>query len=1064
MLLVVGAAVAVPLLLRQVDDEIRRQVLLVFREHYPDFRVEVRSAQRIENEGIRIRGLSMTEREADGPLAEAVYVDEIHLACSTELPDLLSGQLGVSQITLRHPTLRATRRPDGKWSVESLLPLPKLSDERPTISIENAVVELFDPLKHPSSTYTLRDISLLLRPAEKVPELVSQPGATAVEGSFAGDYLEDARLQGWYDLASGQWRVEARIEAIELSPELRRSLPEKAAGPLRRLGDLRGRVGISLTAASGATSADPIEFRVDCDLAEGRLEDRRLPYPLTDIRARAEFHTDRAELKQLTAQSGRTKIELRAARYGYTSDSHASITADVRQLMLDPQLRRGLPEEWQTIWNQFQPAGEVDVHAQLEFDGQTWEPQVHVACRDTSFTHEKFPYRITRAKGTLDLKYGNLVVRLTGLASDSPVSIGGTLTNPGPKAVGRVDVLAPQLPIDEQLLAALPGKAQPAIRSLGPQGVVEARGRIERQDPAHRWQRSVDMRLQDITVRYAKFPYLLRNVRGELQERDHQWTFRNLEGRSGAAVVRCQGYWRPLDQGSELALNFTGSDIPLDEQLRAALAPMQQDLWHKLKPQGTVGMATELRFLSATRQLDLTIRAEPSGNGISLQPQWFPYRLENLRGPIEIGRDYLRFGRQAQASDAAAAENQPRRITAEHGRTKVAMSGQCRHSQDGAWHLTFNELVADRIQVDRELLDAVPPPLRRGIERLEFTGPLNLRGAVSFAGNHHTKTPVQSGWNVELTTQNARISPGMVLENIHGSVRLEGGADGQRFRSTGWLDLDTVMYKGYQLTQVRGPLSLSERELRLGSSAGRPDANGQRQRVNANFYDGAIYGDASVTFDRAPRFEVDGVLVGANLQRLADEAIPGKSKMKGNLQVNLHLQGTSAGTHTLVGLGEARVTEADIGELPLLVSLLKILSLTAPNAQAFTASDIQFRVRGAHIYFDKINFFGDAVSLFGKGEMDFDQEVKMIFNAIVGRDQIEVPLVTALLKQASPLLLLIYVDGPLSNPRTTREPLPGVARAVEGLQQELSPHKEKPFLRQATDFMESLIPGRGASR
>ena len=63
---------------------------------------------------------------------------------------------------------------------------------------------------------------------------------------------------------------------------------------------------------------------------------------------------------------------------------------------------------------------------------------------------------------------------------------------------------------------------------------------------------------------------------------------------------------------------------------------------------------------------------------------------------------------------------------------------------------------------------------------------------------------------------------------ISGSVRLEGRFDGQTFQSTGWLDLDSVTFHEYQLTDVTGPIWLSDDRVLLGAYAAPAANNTQR--------------------------------------------------------------------------------------------------------------------------------------------------------------------------------------------------------------------------------------------
>src|SRR5438105_10778809 len=84
-LAIVGALVGGWLYVTRFDEEIRRQVQARLAASYPQLQVTVRTAQRIEGEGIVVRGVSLVEPGADGPLAELVYLDELLLACPTNL-------------------------------------------------------------------------------------------------------------------------------------------------------------------------------------------------------------------------------------------------------------------------------------------------------------------------------------------------------------------------------------------------------------------------------------------------------------------------------------------------------------------------------------------------------------------------------------------------------------------------------------------------------------------------------------------------------------------------------------------------------------------------------------------------------------------------------------------------------------------------------------------------------------------------------------------------------------------------------------------------------------------
>jgi len=138
--------------------------------------------------------------------------------------------------------------------------------------------------------------------------------------------------------------------------------------------------------------------------------------------------------------------------------------------------------------------------------------------------------------------------------------------------------------------------------------------------------------------------------------------------------------------------------------------------------------------------------------------------------------------------------------------------------------------------------------------------------------------------------------------------------------------------------------------------------------------------------------------------------------------------------HSLAGRGQVRLRDADIYELSVVMSLLKILRVKAPDRNAFSSSVVDFRIEGPRAYLDNIELAGDAISLVGAGEVDFDSNVNLTFRSIVGDAETQLPAVKRLLGGASGQFLLVHVDGTLAEPTATTEAFPTLAGALQRLQ------------------------------
>jgi hypothetical protein len=182
------------------------------------------------------------------------------------------------------------------------------------------------------------------------------------------------------------------------------------------------------------------------------------------------------------------------------------------------------------------------------------------------------------------------------------------------------------------------------------------------------------------------------------------------------------------------------------------------------------------------------------------------------------------------------------------------------------------------------------------------------------------------------------------------------------------------------------------------------------------------------------RFGVTASLGDADLARLATEATGAAHRYRGRLQGAVEVSGSRAGAHSLSGRGQVRLRDADIYELPVVVALLKILRVRAPDRNAFSSSIVDFRIEGPRAYLDTIELSGDAISLVGAGEVDFDSNLRLTFRSIMGEAETQLPVMKRVMGGASGQFMLVHVDGTVAEPVTTTEAFPTLAAALQQFQ------------------------------
>ena len=96
------------------------------------------------------------------------------------------------------------------------------------------------------------------------------------------------------------------------------------------------------------------------------------------------------------------------------------------------------------------------------------------------------------------------------------------------------------------------------------------------------------------------------------------------------------------------------------------------------------------------------------------------------------------------------------------------------------------------------------------------------------------------------------------------------------------------------------------------------------QLLSDHGFDG-MAGAIEILVNEAMKLERAEVL-GANLAQYAKEKMPGRQDLKGRVGLTLDLQGYAPTINGLRGRGRMWLREGDVYELPLMVSILKILS------------------------------------------------------------------------------------------------------------------------------------------
>ncbi len=323
--------------------------------------------------------------------------------------------------------------------------------------------------------------------------------------------------------------------------------------------------------------------------------------------------------------------------------------------------------------------------------------------------------------------------------------------------------------------------------------------------------------------------------------------------------------------------------------------------------------------------------------------------------------------------------------------------------------------------------------MREAMHRLQLRGPVNIRGRteLQLSDDRHPDTTMD--WDLVLQLEGNRIGDVGPVHSLRGELSTRGRRDQHGVRGDGFVRLDSMHINDLQITSIRGPYAVRNDRLRLGRAHATSmiDSQVTGRSIEGRLFDGKIDISGDLVLSSAS-FDVGVTLQNGRLPTLLADLGQGRSELTGSFSGNLELEGILGTTDLLKGAGSAHVTGANLYQLPLLVQLLNLLRITPTEDVAFTNADVDFNIVEDQINFDDLKLWGDLVSLYGSGTMNWRQELDLTFNTRVSPK-------TTFSKILQPLggpkytLWDVDVHGPLGDPTVELRPLESVGQTFERL-------------------------------
>ena len=1088
------------LLKQKVSSQLREVVQTVIGDGLADTGLvaQLGQARFLEGQGIQLNDLSIELEDQNGELLNPnapaterskLLIYEAFLHSPASMTQLVSQELEINAIEFRRAKLIIVRDSNGDWDFENVIDKLKnlqLGDNgiKP-IGLRDCEVQIIDQSWARKKPVSITGLDLFIQPVQHENRELLQ-----ISGQCHSAGVSNVEFLTFVDAANQTWSSELTATQAKLSPDLLSILPADFNTKFKNLNHLSGVVNLEAN-ATGSTKLDQLpNFSLSGNVSQLNIDDPQIPKSIQNTSANFQITNQGLSISNASGGLGRGEfLNCNYSQRGILTPTQWHLDGRVNEFHVDhsPRMGRWLSMSCKKFCREFSPIGTSNFEFSFDFDGQKLKRTVNADMTNMSFSFYKMPYRVNNCVGRVECVNDQLVFRVRSIDRRQQLDFKGRVTGMGDATTFEIDISAPgDVPIDQKLLVALEStpKLSKVVRSFQPTGFVGGIGRIERKILHGPVEKSFDVRVKQCSIRHDHFDYPIHHINGLIQSRDSVFTFSNLTGKNGSGTVVCNGGWNPT-QG--LGVRFLCNSIPLNDQLRFALKPEIREIWNGFRPRGTLdAMRVDMTLPIGQPHVDVVVEAKMNkttvateANYVSIHPVWFPYQINHVVGTVNIGNGEIKL------TD----------IEGKHQKTWIACQGSGRYNNDN-WSVKLDEMFVGGLQADDDFLKAIPSGLATPIQKLQFDGLMTVKGQLSVAGSkqlvRRSNQPAnqlgqsgnyqnQSGlrvaghsatnyprttagfrstqqattlaWDLELVLNQAKMLIGFPIENVFGGIKLIGEYDGHNATCRGDLNIDSLTLYDVQITKISGPIWLDNYRTAAGVFANPatnpenrnnidPLANSfpQQRSLTGTMQEGTVHFDAQMNTGEKGEFYLQATLDNGSLKAACREIGSQLENIEGRSFAAVRMAGDYTGTHSHRGDGTIQLRQAKIYELPVFLSMLKILKVRpAADRNAFDTGNMEFVIQGETIDFKKLEFLGDAISLIGNGKMNLDWDIDLNFYSIIGRNRINIPLISELYRAGSQKALWINVTGKLDDPKTNRHVLP---QLNDSLQQIFQPQEE----------------------
>ncbi|MEK6765654.1 MAG: AsmA-like C-terminal domain-containing protein [Planctomycetota bacterium] len=672
------------------------------------------------------------------------------------------------------------------------------------------------------------------------------------------------------------------------------------------------------------------------------------------------------------------------------------LIARVRDKTMTEELMLELPVIGEKFWNTYSPVGKFNFGCTLDFNNKNYERKMDYLLEldvvDGEMTYIKWPFLIKNVNGKLEFSKKGTFLK----------SMKGDIQNEGKQSYGEIDAFfglgnakkivnlnVPNFNITETLLKMIPDVGEKVWKDYRPEGNIDLTIKYESNEDASVIDYSAEAICKGIKARHPNIPYDLSNIVGLIRNDGKNIYLKNMSGYllSGTKTNRTM-FDGVIDlESKEKRFTVSIPNLDLTEDIVKNIPKKGEDIWHTYKPAGQVDFTADYKGFEDSSKDEYIITVDGKGN--ELEYADLSIKLSDVIGRVIVDKDDVQL------------KNIQGYIVNDDQLARAVCNGvyKLRNKEKKTLFNIFDLRVTDG------LLDKFSKQLKNEWLKIEPVGRVNvaLEDEINSVNgkDKHTITIDAMGCEVGLNNLPARIGSGgpVRITDIDGRINIEDG----QLTSRNFIGI-------FNGGNVNGLIKL-DRTTPNGAYAG-----------NLNFEK-------------------------VSLQKLMENFVKDKQKWTGECEGNVEFQGEGKGLKNLTAKGRAKLREGYLSEVPVLLSILKLLNLSIPKKETFHTANIKYSIKDKVIHVEELEVFSDSVELGCIGTAGFDGAIDLTVVAGFNKETFsQIPFIGGLMDfvvgGVRKTLTKVQITGTLSDPKSTMIGLKPFTHPIKSIFDVLSKTKE----------------------